>query len=106
MKCQTSRCYTGGKNHVIPPQQSTPYVAGATSPSESALKAGQINTDNQMSLNKAFRGGSGRIPVAQPQQLAGNQSGNQGANNTTVKMAENLSQGHANSEYDCQITRF
>ena len=53
-----------------------------------------------MNLNKAFRGGSGRIPVAQPQQLAGNQSGNQGANNTTVKMAENLSQGHANSEYD------
>jgi hypothetical protein len=94
--------HLGGSKHIIPPAQHSAYPAGATSPSEAAIMNGQSNIDSQSKMINSFNGGSGHQPIVVPQhqELASNQSGNQGANETTVNVAKALTQGNENASMD------
>uniref|UniRef100_A0A6C0EJ98 Uncharacterized protein n=1 Tax=viral metagenome TaxID=1070528 RepID=A0A6C0EJ98_9ZZZZ len=107
MSCSTNRCnmFVGGNGgnqaRVLPAAENTPYPEGAGSASEAATMNGNANTNNQMEMSKAFKGGSGgRIVVAQPTNVTQSQSGSQGANNTTTGLAVSLTQGNENASMD------
>ena len=105
MSCSSNRCNmtAGGPNSVIPAAQHTPYPVGATSASHAAQINGNANSENQVVLGNAFKGGkggAGGIVVPQHQEIGTNQSGNMSANNTTKIVAASLSQGNANASMD------
>jgi len=106
MSCSTNRCnmFVGGSGNqarVLPHAESTPYPEGASSASEAAKMNGNENTNNQVQMSNAFKGGSGgRIVVAQPTNVTQSQSGSQGANNTTTGLAVSLTQGNENASMD------
>jgi hypothetical protein len=92
---------SGNQTRVLPHAESTPYPEGAGSASEAAKMNGNANTDNQLQMSNAFKGGSGgRIVVAQPTNVAQSQSGSQSANNTTTGLAVSLTQGDENASMD------
>ena len=106
MSCSTNRCnmFVGGSGNqarVLPHAESTPYPEGAGSASEAAKMNGNENTNSQVQMSNAFKGGSGgRIVVAQPTNVTQSQSGSQSANNTTTGLAVSLTQGNENASMD------
>ena len=106
MSCSINRCnmFVGGSGNqarVLPHAESTPYPEGAGSASEAAKMNGNENTNSQLQMSNAFKGGSGgRIVVAQPTNVTQSQSGSQSANNTTTGLAVSLTQGNENASMD------
>lgn len=100
----TRRCYggSGGTNSVIPQAQHTAYPPGASTPSEAAKMHGDENVNAQSEMISTFSGGSGHQPIVVPQhqEIANNESGEQGPNQTTVTVAKALSQGNENASMD------
>jgi len=106
MSCSINRCNmfvggSGNQSRVLPHAESTPYPEGAGSASEAAKMNGNENTNSQVQMSNAFKGGSGgRIVVAQPTNVTQSQSGSQSANNTTTGLAVSLTQGNENASMD------